>query len=120
MWDTVGNDITKSVLAFFESGNLPKSINTTWVSLIPKVKGASCLLEYRPISMVGSIHKVILKVMASRLRNVLPDLVGESQTACVAGRQILDGALSKQQSHQLGQTKQKGGCPVKALLLEGL
>lgn len=43
--------------------------------------------------MVGSIYKVISKLLATRLRRVSPSLVGESQTAFVAGRQILDGAL---------------------------
>lgn len=39
MWSTVVDDLTKFVLAFFENGILPKSINTTWVTLIPKYEG---------------------------------------------------------------------------------
>lgn len=73
-----GENLTKSVLAFFESGILPKAINTTWVTLIPKLEGAAKVSKYRPISMVGSIYKVISKVMALRLRKVLLFLVGET------------------------------------------
>lgn len=93
MFDTVTDDIIKVVSTFFESSYLPKSINTTWVALIPKVDGASDLFDCRPISMIGSIYKVISKIMALRLRKVLPSLVGETQTAFVAEMQILDGAL---------------------------
>ena len=45
--------------------------------------------DFRPISMVGSISKVIAKILSKRLQVVLPRLV----TAFVKGRQILDGAL---------------------------
>lgn len=83
MWDTMGDDLTNLVLTFFKSGTMPRSINTTWVALIPKVDGVAELSEYRPISMIGSIYKVISKVLASRLRNVMPSLVGETQTAFV-------------------------------------
>ena len=51
------------------------------------------ILDYRPISIVGSIYKVIAKILSRRLRRVVSDLVGETQTAFVSGRQILDGAL---------------------------
>lgn len=63
------------------------------MALIPKIEGASELSEYRPISMVGSVYKIIYKIMALRLREVLPYLIGETQSTFVAGRQILDGAL---------------------------
>ena len=48
---------------------------------------------YRPISTIGCIYKVVAKLLANRMRRVLPDLVGDTQTAFVQGRQILDGAL---------------------------
>ena len=42
--------------------------------------------------MVGSVYKVIAKILSRRLREVLPHLVGETQTAFVRGRHIQDGA----------------------------
>jgi len=80
-------------LAFFETAQLPKTMNMTWVTLIPKKEVAVDILDYRPISMVGSVYKVIAKILSRRLKGVVADLIGETQTAFVSGRQILDGAL---------------------------
>jgi len=65
----------------------------TWVTLLPKKKEAVDIKDFRPISMVGCVYKVIAKVLSRRLRGVVHTLVGDSQTAFISGRQILDGAL---------------------------
>ena len=63
-------------------------IDKTWVVLIPKVDDA-----VEPISMVGCLYKIIYKILANKLKDVMPVLVGESQSAFVRKRKILDGAL---------------------------
>nr|GFB20329.1 transposon TX1 putative 149 kDa protein [Tanacetum cinerariifolium] len=45
----------------------------------------------RPISLIGSLYKVIAKVLANRLVTVLEDIVDEIQSAFVTDRQILGG-----------------------------
>ena len=49
--------------------------------------------DFRPISLVGSVYKILAKVLASRLRKVVGKAVGHSQHAFIPGRQILDTAL---------------------------
>lgn len=93
MWGVVGEDFIKMIVDFFENGTLPKAVNTTWVTLIPKIGGAKELKDFRPISMVGCIYKIIAKILAIRIKNVMPLLIGETQSAFVKERQILDGAL---------------------------
>ena len=58
----------------------------TWVTLIPKFEGAVEIIDFRPISMVGCIYKVMAKVLANGLRNVIEGLVGETQTSFKEGR----------------------------------
>ncbi len=49
--------------------------------------------DFRPISLIGSIYKILSKVLANRLRKVLGGLSSESQNAFVGGRQTLDSVL---------------------------
>ncbi|XP_039043460.1 uncharacterized protein LOC120182600, partial [Hibiscus syriacus] len=46
--------------------------------------------DYRPISLVGSLYKIISKVLARRLAAVISVLVSPSQFAFIPGRQLLD------------------------------
>ncbi|GJS96725.1 RNA-directed DNA polymerase, eukaryota [Tanacetum coccineum] len=76
---------------FFDTGLLPKCCNSSFIALIPKVMDAKFVSDFRPISLIGYVYKVITKVLAIRLSTVISDLVSETQSAFVANRQILDG-----------------------------
>lgn len=49
--------------------------------------------DFRPISLVSSLYKIISKVLAERIRRVLPCTIDGSQMAFVDGRQIMDAIL---------------------------
>jgi hypothetical protein len=70
-----------------------KSINSTFISLIPKTHGAKEISDFRPISLVGGVYKIIAKVLASRMRRVMDRIISKPQNAFVKGRQILDSVL---------------------------
>lgn len=65
----------------------------TWVTLIPKEVGSIEVEKMRPLSMIGCLYKIISKILTWRLKGVMNELVGESETAFIEGTQILDGAL---------------------------
>ncbi|XP_057529705.1 uncharacterized protein LOC130808238 [Amaranthus tricolor] len=70
-----------------------RQVNVTWVTLIPKSENPMTIEDYRPISMVGALYKIITKILSLRLREVIAPLIDESQSAFVMNRQILDGVL---------------------------
>jgi len=59
---------------FHNKGVFKKSLNATFISLIPKVAVADDIKPFRPISLVGSVYKILAKVFASRLRKVVEKL----------------------------------------------
>nr|GEY43549.1 RNA-directed DNA polymerase, eukaryota [Tanacetum cinerariifolium] len=61
-----------------------------WV-LISKAHDPKFVSEYRPISLIGCLYKVVTKILAIRLSSVIADLISDVQTAFLPNRQILDG-----------------------------
>jgi len=57
---------------------LRKSLNATFISLFPKVAVAYDIKKFRPISLVGSVYKILAKVLASRLRKVVGNIVSSN------------------------------------------
>ena len=87
------NDILTICQEFHEHCQFKRSLNATFVSLIPKKYGADELKNFRPISLVGGMYKIIAKLLANRLSVVLGKTISSSQNAFVKGRQILDSVL---------------------------
>nr|GEY53288.1 RNA-directed DNA polymerase, eukaryota [Tanacetum cinerariifolium] len=93
-WEIVGPDFCEAVEHFFVKGSFSKGCNSSFIALIPKVMDAKYVNDYRPISLIGSVYKVVTKIMANRLAMVIVDIVSDSQSAFVADRQILDGPFT--------------------------
>ncbi|GJY72580.1 RNA-directed DNA polymerase, eukaryota, partial [Tanacetum coccineum] len=90
-WSFIGPDFCSAVKCFFENGSFSKGCNSSFITLIPKVIDAKFVTDYRPISLIGCVYKVVTKILANRLALVIKDLVSDTQSAFVANRQILDG-----------------------------
>ena len=75
---------------FFKSGTFDIRLNASFIALIPKCSSFSSLNEYRSINLVGCIYKLLSKVLANRLREVLVEVIGPNQLSFIKGRQILD------------------------------
>ncbi|CAJ2657018.1 unnamed protein product [Trifolium pratense] len=92
-WAELRGDIMRFISEFHRNGKLAKGINSTFIALIPKVDSPQRLNDFRPISLVGCLYKILAKVLANRLRLVIGSVISEAQTAFVKDRQILDGIL---------------------------
>ncbi|RVX23910.1 hypothetical protein CK203_000153 [Vitis vinifera] len=81
------------VQGIFEEKSFAKSLNSTFLVLIPKKGGAEDLGDFRPISPLGGLYKLLANVLANRIKEVLDKVVSPDQNAFVKGRQILDASL---------------------------
>ena len=80
-WSSVSDDVCSAVLDCLHNCKIPKEINHTHIALIPKVKSPKRITEFRPISLCSAIYKVVSKVLANRLKGILPSVVSENQSA---------------------------------------
>lgn len=92
-WSLLKDDLLRFMVEFHRNGKLSKGLNSTFIALIPKVNSPQRLNDFRPISLVGILYKILAKVLANRLRSVIGSVVSEAQSAFVKGKQILDGIL---------------------------
>lgn len=92
-WDLIVPEVTEAILEFFRSGCLLKQWNSTTLVLIPKIPNASHPSEFRPISCLNTLYKVISKMLASRLKEILPLMVSKSQSAFLPGRLLAENVL---------------------------
>lgn len=72
VWDIIKEDVFDMMGKFWENGDFFRDVN-----IILKIKGVIELKDFRLISMVGIIYKIIVKVLFKRLKGVMGNLVGE-------------------------------------------
>jgi hypothetical protein len=92
-WEDIKDDFILVMTEFHTNDRIVKGVNCTFIVLIPKKKNPVKLSDFRPISLIRCIYKVISKVLANRLKKVIGSVVSETQSAFISGRQILDGVL---------------------------
>ncbi len=62
----------------------------SYLCLIPKKEGAKAVRDFRPISLINGVQKIMSKVLANRLNDLIKDVISSSQAAFIKGRSILD------------------------------
>ena len=92
-WDITGGQFIHMVLKVLRGRTFPKSLNDTFLVLIPKVENPQSVTQLRPISLCNFSYKAITKSIANRIKPVLSKLIAHTQSSFVPGRQILDNII---------------------------
>src|SRR3954471_3364785 len=71
-WHLCGEEVTKIVIRVLKGEDSPEEINRTFIVIIPKVHNPTLLSQFRPISLCNVIFKIASKVLANRLKQILP------------------------------------------------
>jgi hypothetical protein len=80
-WGLLKEEILLLFHDFHTSSRLPLSFSSYFITLIPKVLNPHCIKEFRPISLLGSLYKLLAKVLAVRLGKVMDSIISKNQSA---------------------------------------
>jgi hypothetical protein len=117
-WSTCSDDIFKDCIYWLDTGQFPAALSTTNVALIPKGNVQKTMKDWRPIALCNVLYKIIAKVLANRLKEVLTKCVSHHQSAFVPERSILDNAMVAIEIVHYMRTKTTGKVGCVALKLD--
>ncbi|CAH9085655.1 unnamed protein product [Cuscuta epithymum] len=96
-WDTVGSTITNFVNTSLRTGSIPAQILKANMVLIPKNEAPEVAGNFRPIILLNVVYKVISKLLVSRMRKWIGQIIGPFQSSFVPGRGTTDNILITQE-----------------------
>lgn len=107
-WDLVGERVKREVLIVLNGGPIPGEWNRTTVVLILKSKSPERINDSRPISHCNVLYKILSKVLTTRLKVFLGDIISQNQSAFVQGRLITDNVIVAYEMSHLISNKRNG------------
>lgn len=100
------------------SGTVPRNLNHTFLVLIPKVHSPRRVTDFRPISLSNVFYNLVAKVLANRLKPLLPQLISDKQSAFMSKRLITDKILIAHDTLHYLKSKRTGKMGYMALKLD--
>jgi hypothetical protein len=108
-WQIIKGDYMALVQDFYRGALDIRRLNYGVITLVPKLKEASNIKQYRPICLLNVDFKGITKILNSRLSPMAKEVIGANQTGFVKERNILEGVLILHEViHELKQSKMRG------------
>jgi hypothetical protein len=89
-WSHIKQDFYDLCWAFQENSVCLQSINTSYITLIPKCQTPASVSDYRPISLLNTSMKLITKLLANRLQEKIIPLIHRNQYGFIKTRTIQD------------------------------
>ena len=114
----MGGEVSEAVLSVLNSGIIPDKLNHTFLALIPKIHSLRKVSDFKPISLSNVLYKIIAKVLANRLKPLLPHLISETQGVFLFERIITDNILIAHENLHYLKQKRTGKLRYMALKLD--
>lgn len=92
-WSPMGHVIFQCCKGWLNECSFPPDLNDTNVLLIPKKDNGDTMKDLQPIAFCNVLYKILAKVHANRLKEILPGVILENQSTFVPERNITDNVL---------------------------
>jgi len=93
-WPIIKNDVIAAVNSFYNNRCADLNLlNKATMILIPKKEGANTIQDFRPISLIHAVAKIITKILALRLAPFMNALISQCQSSFIKGRSIHDNFM---------------------------
>lgn len=112
-WPKLKGEIMEIMKGFYDNSLDLSQVNRANVVMIPKKESPVSVGDYRPISVINLIPKLISKVLANRLKEWMPDLISANQTAFIVRQQISDNFVATRKVLQHIKSKGKAAIFMK-------
>lgn len=81
-WEHIKEDVMSFVKYFELTGRISKGCNSSFITLVPKIKDIINLGDCSLISLIGCMYKIIAKAHATRLKKVIRTMVDKVHDIC--------------------------------------
>jgi hypothetical protein len=89
-WNIIREDIYQLCFDFFNGTVDLQAINSSFITLVPKVNSPSTVNDFGPISLINCVMKIITKLLGDRLQSVIISLIHKNQYGFIKSRTIQD------------------------------
>ncbi len=100
MIEEISSNLLQAFSAMFRRGETSEWTNKGLITLIPKIGDHAKIGNWRPITFLGSLYKILAKTLARRLQDLLPNVIRLNQTGFVEGQSILDNTFLAQEAQE--------------------
>eukprot|EP00253_Pinus_taeda_P033441 PITA_33441 len=112
-WHLIKKDLTKILRGVQRRRKMGGFTSSTFLALIPKENRPTSFSRFRPISLCNSSYKIFTKILAIRLKPLLPTLISENQGGFISNRQIHDSIILVQEAIHSSLSRQEKGFVLK-------
>lgn len=107
-WNLFKSDFIWLFEEFYRNGHVNSCLKENFIGLISKKEKVSKVKDYRPISLTTSVYKILAKVLAERIKKVMPITISRNESAFIKGRQILHPILMANEFVEEYKLKRRG------------
>ena len=112
-WEVIKLDIMRMFDEFHDHKLEMERLNYGTITLIPKIKDANQIQQYRPICLLNVVYKIFTKALMLRMEKSMSKIISKSQNAFIKGRNIMDGVMSLHEILHDTKVRKKEGLVLK-------